>query len=159
MVWSRRGAALAATFCIVVFFGMTTTVIAQEITAAQEDHAQVNMPAWQFMQDGIVFAEFNRQGGPRGGKEGYREIFQVGETLDGAPIVDRQHPPRVSRRSALWPSCIARRQPKTRSRRCLAMPDETNLRKSFPILHRCHKIRASSRGTATPACCGITRAV
>ena len=26
------------------------------------------------------------------GKDGYREIFQVGETLDGAPIVDRQHP-------------------------------------------------------------------
>ena len=80
------------------------------------------------MQDGIVFAEFNRQGGPRGGnefvvpnwwmgmaarsagkgivtftgmfsldaatlgKDGYREIFQVGETLDGVPLVDRQHP-------------------------------------------------------------------
>src|SRR5689334_15533427 len=24
---------------------------------------------WTFMQDGIVFAEFNRQGGPRGGDE------------------------------------------------------------------------------------------
>lgn len=26
------------------------------------------------------------------GKDGYREIFQVGETLDGQPLVDRQHP-------------------------------------------------------------------
>ena len=26
-------------------------------------------PGWQFMQDGIVFAEFNHQGGPRGGNE------------------------------------------------------------------------------------------
>jgi len=33
---------------------------------------QMNMPmntGWQFMQDGIVFAEFNHQGGPRGGTE------------------------------------------------------------------------------------------
>lgn len=89
-----------------------------------------NEPAggWQFMQDGIVFAEFNRQGGRRGGKEfvvpnwwmgmaarsagngvvtftgmfsldpatlgkdGYREIFQVGETVDGVPLIDHQHP-------------------------------------------------------------------
>src|SRR5262245_34758703 len=26
------------------------------------------------------------------GTRGYREIFQVGETVDGAPLVDRQHP-------------------------------------------------------------------
>ena len=26
------------------------------------------------------------------GNDGYREIFQVGETLDGRPLVDRQHP-------------------------------------------------------------------
>ena len=26
------------------------------------------------------------------GNDGYREIFQVGETLDGQPLVDRQHP-------------------------------------------------------------------
>ena len=80
------------------------------------------------MQDGVLFAELNRQGGPRGGTEfvapnwwmgmatrntsrglltftsmlsldpatlgedGYREIFQVGETVDGAPLVDHQHP-------------------------------------------------------------------
>ena len=80
------------------------------------------------MQDGVLFAELNRQGGPRGGKEfvapnwwmgmatrntsrglltftsmmsldpatlgedGYREIFQVGETVDGEPLVDHQHP-------------------------------------------------------------------
>jgi hypothetical protein len=83
---------------------------------------------WQFMQDGVVFGMFNRQGGPRGGREGtapnwwmgmltraigssrltlngmfsldpatagkrgYREIFQVGEALDGRPLIDRQHP-------------------------------------------------------------------
>jgi len=26
------------------------------------------------------------------GDDGYREIFQVGETLDGLPLIDRQHP-------------------------------------------------------------------
>ena len=99
--------------------------------AGQHQHMQMNMPmddGWQFMQDGIVFAEFNRQGGPRGGnelvvpnwwmgmatrktsrgqltftgmlsldpatvgKDGYREIFQSGEALNGRPLVDRQHP-------------------------------------------------------------------
>ena len=80
------------------------------------------------MQDGVVFANFNHQGGPRGGsefvvpnwwmgmagrdtgrgrvtltgmlsldpatvgKDGYREIFQAGEALDGQPLIDRQHP-------------------------------------------------------------------
>ena len=83
---------------------------------------------WHFMQDAVVFAMFNRQGGPRGGDEytapnwwmgmlsrglgpsqltvntmfsldpaalsidGYREIFQVGETLNDEPLIDRQHP-------------------------------------------------------------------
>jgi hypothetical protein len=83
---------------------------------------------WHLMQDGVVFFNLNRQGGPRGGTElapqnwwmgmaerpagggilqlnlmlsldpatlgndGYRELFQVGETLDGRPLVDRQHP-------------------------------------------------------------------
>jgi hypothetical protein len=99
--------------------------------APPHDHAQMNMPApaaWQFMQDGIVFANVNHQGGPRGGNElvvpnwwmgmasretsrghltltgmlsldpatvgtdGYREIFQAGEALNGRPLIDRQHP-------------------------------------------------------------------
>jgi hypothetical protein len=41
-------------------------------SAGQHDHMQMNMPmndGWQLMQDGIVFAEFNHQGGPRGGNE------------------------------------------------------------------------------------------
>jgi hypothetical protein len=100
-------------------------------SAGQHDHMQMNMPmnrGWQLMQDGIVFAEFNHQGGPRGGdefvvpnwwmgmatrktsrgqltftgmlsldpatvgKDGYREIFQAGEALNGRPLIDRQHP-------------------------------------------------------------------
>ena len=104
---------------------------AQAAQPAPHDHAQMqhDMPAtWHLMQDGVVYAEFNHQGGPRGGdefvapnwwmgmatravrkseltftamlsldaatvgKSGYGEIFQVGETLDGRPLVDRQHP-------------------------------------------------------------------
>ena len=100
-------------------------------SAGQHDHMQMNMPmndGWQLMQDGIVFAAFNHQGGPRGGDEfvvpnwwmgmasrklsrgqltftgmlsldpatvgtdGYREIFQAGEALNGRPLIDRQHP-------------------------------------------------------------------
>ncbi|PYQ69418.1 MAG: hypothetical protein DMG01_29205, partial [Acidobacteria bacterium] len=99
--------------------------------ADQPEHMQMNMPmnnAWQLMQDGIVFAELNHQGGPRGGnefvvpnwwmgmasremrrgrltltsmlsldpatvgKDGYREILQAGEAIDGHPLIDRQHP-------------------------------------------------------------------
>src|SRR5438105_8900694 len=106
-----------------------TGALAAGDSAAQHEHMQMNMgQAWQFMQDGIVFAEFNHQGGPRGGKEfvvpnwwmgmatrstshgrltltsmlsldpatvgkdGYREIFQAGEALNGRPLIDRQHP-------------------------------------------------------------------
>jgi YHS domain-containing protein len=102
----------------------------QQPPQPQHQHLQMNMPpaGWQFMQDGIVFGMFNRQGGPRGGQEfkvpnwwmgmgtrklgssqltltgmfsldpatvgkrGYGEIFQVGEVVDGVPLIDRQHP-------------------------------------------------------------------
>jgi hypothetical protein len=107
-------------------------VISSSSPLAQSEQSTPAPPpdlgGWQFMQDGIVFAEFNRQGGPRGGKEfvvpnwwmgmaarsagtgivtfsgmfsldpatlakdGYREIFQAGETFDGAPLIDHQHP-------------------------------------------------------------------
>jgi hypothetical protein len=92
-----------------------------------QHHAAAASP-WHFMQDGVVFATFNSQGGTRGkqdfisqnwwmgmasravgrstltltgmlslepataGDRGYAEIFQVGETFDGAPLVDYQHP-------------------------------------------------------------------
>ena len=102
------------------------------VGAGQHDHMQMDMSGdthtWQLMQDGIVFGEFNHQGGPRGGdefvvpnwwmgmasrktsrgqltftgmlsldpatvgKDGYREIFQAGEALNGRPLIDRQHP-------------------------------------------------------------------
>ena len=39
---------------------------AQRQTAASE---HTEMPEWQFMQDGVAFFTFNRQGGPRGGRE------------------------------------------------------------------------------------------
>ena len=128
MIRFRRRAALSALFCMGAFFACSATVIAQGATATQNEPAQTAAGGWQFMQDGIVFAEFNRQGGPRGGKElavpnwwmgmaarsagkgmvtftgmfsleaatlrndGYREIFQAGETFDGAPLTDHQHP-------------------------------------------------------------------
>jgi len=105
-----------------------------EAANAPQDHAHMNMsmgppPGWVFMQDGLVTALANHQGGPRGGtdrliapnwwmgmatrtigkqtltldamlslepatigRKGYRELFQVGEALDGAPLIDRQHP-------------------------------------------------------------------
>jgi hypothetical protein len=40
--------------------------------AGQHEHMQMNMDmngGWQFTQDGVVFAEFNHQGSPRGGDE------------------------------------------------------------------------------------------
>jgi hypothetical protein len=107
------------------------SVGARTAVAQPPEHEHMNMdmsPGWTFMRDGILFAEFNHQGGPRGGNElvvpnwfmgmasrdtsrgrvtftgmlsldpatvgrdGYREIFQAGETLDGRPLIDRQHP-------------------------------------------------------------------
>jgi hypothetical protein len=45
---------------------------ARNVAAQQHDHAHMNMTAgqgWQLMQDGVVFAMFNDQSGPRGGTE------------------------------------------------------------------------------------------
>ena len=128
MIRFRRRAALSALFCMGAFSALNATIIAQGAAGTQNEPAQTAAGGWQFMQDGIVFAEFNRQGGPRGGKElavpnwwmgmaarsagkgmvtftgmfsleaatlrsdGYREIFQAGETFDGAPLTDHQHP-------------------------------------------------------------------
>ena len=122
-IWFRL--ARMATCAAVV--SVSTMASAQEM--ASMPHMNMNMSeGWQFMQDGILFAEFNHQGGPRGGEEfvapnwwmgmasrnttrgqftftsmlsldaatvgrdGYGELFQAGEALDGKPIVDRQHP-------------------------------------------------------------------
>ena len=137
MGFGRRQIVLA--LCSVSTFCVSNVALAQTMAsssdagagAGQHEHMQMNMPmndGWQFMQDGIVFAEFNHQGSPRGGnefvapnwwmgmatrktsrgqltftgmlsldpaavgKDGYREIFQVGEALDGRPLIDRQHP-------------------------------------------------------------------
>ena len=128
MILFRRRAALSALITAAALFSLSATVIAQAAPATPNEPAPVAAGGWQFMQDGIVFAEFNRQGGPRGGREfvvpnwwmgmaarsagkgmvtftgmfsldaatlgkdGYRELFQVGETLDGASLVDHQHP-------------------------------------------------------------------
>src|SRR3984893_9093637 len=50
------------------------TAPSSDASASTEQHEQMQMnipmkAGWQFMQDGIVFAEFNHQGGPRGGNE------------------------------------------------------------------------------------------
>jgi hypothetical protein len=105
---------------------------AAQVTEPPQDHAAHLQPeaaaGWHFMNDGVVFAEFNHQGGLRGGNEvivpnwwmgmatretargpvmltamlsvdaatlgknGYREVFQVGEAVGGTPLVDHQHP-------------------------------------------------------------------
>jgi len=113
----------------------STPAAAQGVTTAapqQDPHAgHTQTPAsggWHGMQDGVIYAMFNQQGGPRGDKEfvvpnwwmgmamrergrhqfslngmlsldaatvgtrGYAEIFQVGEAVDGKPLIDRQHP-------------------------------------------------------------------
>src|ERR1700730_2219496 len=130
-VWRAMPLAL----CIVVSFVVVSNARAQGATdaspddTAQHDRMPMNMGGgWQFMQDAVVLAEFNHQGGSRGGnefvapnwwmgmasrktshgqltftsmfsldpatvgKDGYREIFQAGEALNGRPLIDRQHP-------------------------------------------------------------------
>src|SRR2546426_9150941 len=42
----------------------------ENANAGQHEHMNMAMnTGWQFMQDSIVFAEFNHQGSPRGGNE------------------------------------------------------------------------------------------
>ena len=132
----RRRVVLVLTF--VAFFAAARVFAQADITSdaavtreGQHEHMQMRMPTndgWQLMQDGVIFVEFNHQGGPRGGneavapnwwmgmatrrtthgrltfigmlsldpatvgKDGYREIFQAGEALNGRPLIDRQHP-------------------------------------------------------------------
>jgi len=52
-------------------FLLSAPCAAAQEPAAQHEHMQMNMneDSWQFMQDGIVYAAFNHQGGPRGGDE------------------------------------------------------------------------------------------
>ncbi len=117
---------------VCVLAGPDSSAFAQE-PDPHAGHQAPQKPAptsggWHLMQDGAVYGLFNRQGGPRGGREfvvpnwwmgmamresnrhqfslsamfsvdsatvgrsGYGELFQVGETLDGQPLIDRQHP-------------------------------------------------------------------
>ena len=119
--------------CVLTSLLATATarpVTAQAPPADQHEHTQQSDGAspWMLINDALVNAMFNHQGGPRGanefrapnwwmgmasraagsgrltftamlsldpltvGRAGYAEIFQVGEALDGRPIVDRQHP-------------------------------------------------------------------
>jgi hypothetical protein len=131
-----RGRNIVLAWCSVGVLIVATDARAQnaaDLPSAGDQHEQMQMnapagAAWQFMQDGVVFAELNHQGGPRGGnefvvpnwwmgmasretargrltvtgmfsldpatvgKDGYREIFQAGEALNGRPLIDRQHP-------------------------------------------------------------------
>jgi len=53
-------------------FALASVFVAAFCARANAQHEHMQMPMgsdWTFMQDGIVFAEFNRQGGPRGGDE------------------------------------------------------------------------------------------
>ena len=131
----RRYPTLALWF--ITFSLFSAAALGQDASAppssavSQHEQMQMNTPAttgWQFMQDSIVFTEFNHQGSPRGGnefvvpnwwmgmasrgtshgqftltsmlsldpatvgKDGYGEIFQVGESFNGRPLIDRQHP-------------------------------------------------------------------
>src|ERR1700681_3579667 len=78
MGFGRRQIVLA--LCAVGTFVTANGALAQGTTppsdasASTGQHGQMpmNMPmntGWQFMQDGILFAEFDHQGGPRGGNE------------------------------------------------------------------------------------------
>src|SRR5437763_8021684 len=68
MGFGRRQIVLA--LCAVGTLSIASGVRARG--AAPHEQMQMNMPMndeWQFMQDGLVFLEFSRQGGPRGGNE------------------------------------------------------------------------------------------
>ena len=63
----RRRIALA--LCSLSFSFVSATALAQDAPAGQMPMNMSGSSGWEFMQDGVVFAEFNHQSGPRGGDE------------------------------------------------------------------------------------------
>ena len=69
MALRRFASALAIGSCVFVWFPASARAQPPE---AQHEHMNMDMnmsDGWSFMQDGIVYAELNHQGGPRGGTE------------------------------------------------------------------------------------------
>jgi hypothetical protein len=127
MVSGARLAAGCAVTCLLLSV-LASEGAAQDAPQPPKNQMTSTDNKWMVMQDGIVFAEFDHQGGPRGGNEfvapnwwmgmagrdtplgrltfnamfsldpatvgqdGYGEIFQVGEALNGLPLIDNQHP-------------------------------------------------------------------
>ena len=127
MVSSRRATQVALALFVLGASGSLQAQTPQPDSggSGQHDMSQMSTPdtGWMLMQDGILFANVNHQGGPRGGDEfiapnwwmgmasrrvrsgritfnamvsldpasvgtdGYRELFQVGEALDGRPLI------------------------------------------------------------------------
>jgi hypothetical protein len=130
---------------VLLLGGIPAAAVAQP-PSMQHDHAAMQAGGWHFMQDGVVFFNYNHQGGDRGGDElavqnwwmgmvqrskpggstlafnlmlsvepatlgpdGYREIFQTGETLDGFPLIDHQHPHEfLMQAAAVWRKPLGR---------------------------------------------------
>src|SRR4051812_16442886 len=78
-MWAMRITHVRGTLMIVcrgwILLALCVSGLIAAGATAQEtphDHSQMSMPAgggWEVMQDGILFAAFNHQGGPRGGSE------------------------------------------------------------------------------------------
>lgn len=121
MAFVRRSVVLS----LFLFAGLLPRVVQAQMAGHD---MRTSGGGWRFMQDGVLFLEFNHQGSDRGGEEfvapnwwmgmasrdtahglvtlngmfsvdpatvgrdGYRELFQSGEALDGRPLIDRQHP-------------------------------------------------------------------
>ena len=71
---------MAKCACVLVVLWMMVFIASPNVQAqssaavadqhVQHEHTQPDTSGgWQFMQDGVVFANFNHQGGPRGGSE------------------------------------------------------------------------------------------
>jgi guanyl-specific ribonuclease Sa len=56
----------------------TKTSVAAPTEAHQHEQMQMAGPGWQYMQDGILFGTFNRQGSPRGDKEFIAQNWYMG---------------------------------------------------------------------------------
>src|SRR5881275_3266765 len=72
MNWRDRRLLALVTILFVRANGYAQTPAEAAAGAGQHDHMQMDMSGnktWELMQDGIVFGEFNHQGGPRGGNE------------------------------------------------------------------------------------------
>src|SRR3989442_9038680 len=77
MRWRARAKWRVVSSCT-AFSMMAAPAVGQQAASGQHEHIQMGEQTWRYMQDGILFGTFNRQGSPRGEKEFVAQNWYMG---------------------------------------------------------------------------------